>query len=195
MSGRQSPTASPAPRNISASPAVRNIQSSPVRQENHRNITINVDSLINFLRNFEDDRGEWLDATATARLPIYQQRQSIGTDIEEKGEEEDVIDSTGLIEIRSEKITPFLNRIEARKYTYEDLHVISDYANSHKYSNAEFFKQQIIFSFYKLVQLQAKFNPRTLSFEEVKAYLQTLLSKINQSERAEVFAECRFVRN
>lgn len=96
-----------------------------------------------------------------------------------------------LIEIRSVKITSILNRIEKYKYTGEDLHAIDDFADTSKYRNANFFQQQVIFSFYKLVQNQVKFNPRTMVFEEVLTKLKLLLTKDGQSGRADVFTTCR----
>lgn len=176
MSARQSPAPSPAQRNVPASP------SSPAKQENHRNITINVDNLINFLRHFESEEQAF---PAMARLTVSNTTDNAEDDVGEWNA------GSGIIEIPSMKITAILNNIEGCKYNQVTLHTINDYANTEKYKNADFFRNQVVYAFYKMVQLQARFNPRTLNFEEVMKYLKMLLVKCDQSERADIFADCK----
>lgn len=194
MSARQVPGASPSARSVSASPTARGIPSSPAsRESTDETITISVKKAIEFLRKLEDDG----PAASISRLSINQQREH-DDEIEEAEEEAvDVVNVSGvatqaaIIEIPSDKILPLLKYIEDCKYTKAKLHMIDDYANLSKYKNAEFFQKQVIFSFYKVVQKQAKFNPRDLTFEETMEYLRALLPISDQAERSVIFTGCR----
>lgn len=157
-------------------------------------ITIGVNRLLDFLRQLED-AGPVESVDEIARLTVQEPVEPIEKeepeedcedpeqddqhyyDDEESTAEADVAEEmvsgalpkhpkgSHIIEIRAVKITPILNRIEKYRYTDEDLHTLDDYADPDKYKNAGFFQQQVIFSFYKLVQNQLKFNPKIMTFE------------------------------
>jgi hypothetical protein len=94
-----------------------------------------------------------------------------------------------LEEIPATSITAILNNIDtftaaAGKVLFQKDHLvqIDEFSNTRKYKNAVIFQQQVIFSFYKLVQQLTKTNPRNMEFEEVRNYLSRLIG-------VEVFAE------
>jgi hypothetical protein len=101
-------------------------------------------------------------------------------------------------EISAPSITAILNNIETfgtaqGKVTFvrKDLDQVIEYSNVRKYKNAEIFQQQVVFTFYKLVQQQIRTNPRHMEFEEVKNYLERLISTEHFGDRLPILLECK----
>jgi hypothetical protein len=101
-------------------------------------------------------------------------------------------------EISAPSITAILNSIDTFgtaqgkvTFTREHLDNINEFSNMRKYKNAEIFQQQVVFSFYKLVQQQIRTNPRQMVFEEVQSYLERLLCIEHFGDRLPILLECR----
>jgi hypothetical protein len=178
------PRASPAAARAGPppSPPVQNVRHSPAHRQGV-NLTISMDKIMNFLSQFQED----------GSIPEMADLSVVDEDTDELSEPENEVDGVAEgknFEIKAKRITPILNRIDTFKYTEDDLCEIDDYANPLKYKNAEFFKQQIVFAFYKMVQKYARFNPKTLTFEEVKTHLHYLLNKKDKSGSSYIFTKC-----
>lgn len=149
-------------------------------------VTINVNRFRAIFRAFEED--EEIGAAMT--------RLGLGINIRDEGQVQEAF----LPEIPASKITAILNNIDSfRNATplFQADHMIQvvEFSNLLLFRNADMFKQQVIYAFYKLVQQKTLANPRKMDFDEVKMYLTRLMDIPELGHRTEMLMECKAIQS
>jgi hypothetical protein len=101
-----------------------------------------------------------------------------------------------LLEIPVGKVTAILNAIDTfgvSTVTFKENHIteMQEYSNTQKYFNASFFKDQVAFTVYKLIQQVTSDHPKIMKFEEVKRLINDLFLRNRLADRIAILIHYR----